>query len=254
MIVLFFLDNIIAIRNVQKIKNGGTAKLSLSQIVNLNINLVEAKRKLTPQEYSRVYSLYETYNHHTAKHYMNHSEYLRTTIDLLSEFDRLAPYEKYSGNAENTKLLLSALRSKRQQTSNNIPLKLVTTYKQSGKIAEDYLNTMLTHAHNNGIQLDFLKAQQIIGIIFAYETEGQLRAKYYLDLLLKDWVKNSRKEDIRSLPVNISFFLEVLNSNGIISTIEVSPLCNLYIGDLLQKHEIITKEEYHKICKENSFD
>ena len=43
---------------IQKIKRGGTAKLSVSQVVNVLINLSDAANKLSNAEYIKVYALY----------------------------------------------------------------------------------------------------------------------------------------------------------------------------------------------------
>ena len=44
--------------NIQRIKNGGVAKLSISQVANAIINLPDAKAKLNPEVYKKVEDLF----------------------------------------------------------------------------------------------------------------------------------------------------------------------------------------------------
>lgn len=89
-----------AVRGVQKIKNGKIAKLSISQIVNLIINLPDAKRKLSQEEYEQVYWTYKGMRECKVKLPMNMEVYCDLAIKIIKDFDLIAPYEKYSGGAE----------------------------------------------------------------------------------------------------------------------------------------------------------
>lgn len=94
------ISDIKAMTDVQRIKNGGTAMLSISQIVNLIINLPDARKKLSPVEFERVYSLYKEMRKCKTKLPTDIEAYISTTIKIIKEFDKIAPYEKYSGGNE----------------------------------------------------------------------------------------------------------------------------------------------------------
>ena len=85
---------------VQKMKNGGVAKLSISQIVNLLINLTDAKKNLPEDRYLMVYATYRGMRECKIKLPMNMDAYIDMAIKIIKEFDLIAPYEKYGGNAE----------------------------------------------------------------------------------------------------------------------------------------------------------
>lgn len=94
------LSGIQAISGVQKIKNGGMAKLSISQVTSLIINLPDAQKNLSKEEYNRVYSLFSQMEKCTTKMLMNMDLYLDTVVKIIKKFDKIAPYEKYSGGNE----------------------------------------------------------------------------------------------------------------------------------------------------------
>ena len=94
------LSDIKAMGDVQKIKNGGIANLSTAQIVNLIINLPDARAKLSEEEYSQIHELYKEMRKCTTKIPMDMNFYCDTAVKIILEFDKIAPYEKYSGGNE----------------------------------------------------------------------------------------------------------------------------------------------------------
>lgn len=94
------ISGIQAIFGVQKIKNGGMAKLSISQVTSLIINLPDAQKNLSKGEYNKVSSLFRQMEKCTTKIPMNMDSYLDTAVKIIKKFDEIAPYEKYSGGNE----------------------------------------------------------------------------------------------------------------------------------------------------------
>jgi len=90
-------DSIKAISDVQKIKNGRKAKLSKSQIVNLIINLQDAKKNLSAEDFKSVFEKFKQYRKETTKTEMGISDYLDTCFDLIDSFETIAPFELYNG-------------------------------------------------------------------------------------------------------------------------------------------------------------
>ena len=96
-----FFSDAKAVFDVQRIKTGkGTAKLSISQIVNLLINLPDAQKKLSADEFNQVYILFKEMRKCKTKLLLNMDGYVDTAIKIIKEFDKIAPYEKYSGGNE----------------------------------------------------------------------------------------------------------------------------------------------------------
>lgn len=89
-----------AIANIQRIKNGGIANLSISQITTLVINLPDAKKNLTAKEFDQVYALYKEMRKCKTQNPVDMNGYCATAIKIIKEFDKIAPYEKYSGGNE----------------------------------------------------------------------------------------------------------------------------------------------------------
>ena len=89
-----------AIGAVQKIKNGGVCKLTIAQITGLLINLPDAEKNLSKQEFDQVYALFKEMRKCNTKMQMNIELYLDTAVKIIKEFDKIAPYEKYSGGNE----------------------------------------------------------------------------------------------------------------------------------------------------------
>ena len=95
------ISDIQAILSIQRIKSGGIAKLSTAQIVNLIINLPDAHANLSAEECSHIHDLYKEMRKCTTKIPMDMNFYCDTAIKIILEFDKIAPYEKYSGGNEN---------------------------------------------------------------------------------------------------------------------------------------------------------
>lgn len=94
------IANIKAMKDVQRIKNGGTANLSIAQISNLIINLPDAHRNLSQIDFIKVYSLYKELQKCNTRMNMDIVGYYKTAIQIIKRFDAIAPYEKYSGGNE----------------------------------------------------------------------------------------------------------------------------------------------------------
>ena len=82
------ISGIQAITAVQKIKQGGTAKLSIAQIAELIINLPDAQKN------------YHEHQKCKTKLPHNYETYVATAIKIIKLFDAIAPYEKCSGGNE----------------------------------------------------------------------------------------------------------------------------------------------------------
>ena len=91
------LANIKALKNVQKIKNGGTAAFTISAITNLIINLPDDQKTLDSTSFNQVFELYKQLNKCKNKMNLDYDGYLATAVDILKEFDKIAPCESYLG-------------------------------------------------------------------------------------------------------------------------------------------------------------
>lgn len=109
-----------AAKDVQKLKNGGTAELSISQITGLLINLIDANKKLSKEKYNEIFKLYSELRTCKTKMKMDLNGYYETAVDIIKKFDKIAPYEKYSGGNEvEFKFLMDEIRNDESSSSNS---------------------------------------------------------------------------------------------------------------------------------------
>lgn len=92
--------DVIGMKNLQKIKTGAIAKLSISQITCLITNMPDAQKKLSNEDFQKVYSLYTELRKCTTKIPMDLNTYTDTALKIIKKFDEIAPYEKFSGGNE----------------------------------------------------------------------------------------------------------------------------------------------------------
>lgn len=93
--------------------NTGNQRVEFShfEIVDLLINLSDAQRNLTNNQYMEVLNKYNSYRYDTELHSMNLAEYQAYAGNVVVRgFNQIAPYEKYSGqDEEETKKLIDEI-------------------------------------------------------------------------------------------------------------------------------------------------
>lgn len=86
-----------SIIKIQRLKKGKKAKLSKSQIAFCIINLMNAKKNLTPEQFEEFKNIFNYIEKDKEKHLMDLDEYLRTCDEIIAEFEKIAPFEMYCG-------------------------------------------------------------------------------------------------------------------------------------------------------------
>lgn len=100
-----------ALADVQRIKQGGVAKLSISQITNLIVNLPDAQKHTSENQFQQIHELYKRLRRCRTRLVTNFEGYLETAAKIIALFDRIAPYEQYSGGDPiETAFLMSEVR------------------------------------------------------------------------------------------------------------------------------------------------
>ncbi len=104
------LSGMQALKAKAKIEAGGIAKLSVAQIASMNVNMLDAKKNLTNEQFQKVYSVYQACKKDTKKRLYDFDGYFDITIKTIKRFNDVAPYLKYSGgDGLNDALLLRAV-------------------------------------------------------------------------------------------------------------------------------------------------
>lgn len=89
-----------AIFAIQKIRNGGVASLSIAQVANNIISLSDAQKNLPKEKDDQVRTLFYEMQKCTTKMPMDMETYMDVALRIIKNFDKIAPYEKYSGGNE----------------------------------------------------------------------------------------------------------------------------------------------------------
>ena len=133
-----YLSGLKAVLAVEKMKKGGTAKLSIGQITTMIVNMPDAQKNLSKEQFQNVYSMYLAFTKCKTKMLIGLSEYYETACQIISVFNKLAPYELYSGgNKIETKFLLQEVEKMEAEnpefSSGVLKLAVGNTLNETGK-------------------------------------------------------------------------------------------------------------------------
>lgn len=196
-----FISDIIAISSIQKIKRGGVAKLSISQITGLLINLQEAGAKLSQEQSRQVYALFKKLRSCNTKMRMDLDGYMQQATEIIMRFDAIAPYEKYSGGNEiEYSFLMDDLRKQRREG-----------YDKLCREQEDYAKEIL---QNTGLPIEPEDAKILSGVIMTNSLFGKDVALKYFDKLV---ARMTKKYDSLNLSWIFSYFIAILLRNDVIT-------------------------------------
>ncbi len=190
-------SDIKAVGAVQKIAAGGKAKLSISQITNLLINLPDAQKNLSESDFSEVYSLYQELRKCNTKMDMDKQEYYNTVISIIKRFDAIAPYEKYSGGNETEfSFMMDEIRNTEE------PKKPENTAFDSD--VRDLLNQDDIQSQVDICEEEYKKAMKLLdnptkkNVHKAYDIMGNLAARFdYVPAIM--WMGDFQESALKNL-------------------------------------------------------
>lgn len=218
-----------AMKDVSKIKAGGTAKLSISQITGLIVNLPDAQKNLSPREFNEVYNFFRRLRTCKTKIKMDIDGYLKQAIEIVKRFDAIAPYQKYSGGNElEFSFLMNDLRSQEStiNTSNDVCY--------DDEEVEEYARYLMKEATFSIEYDDALEFSKLLHRYTVVGKEETLERFFEFNKRLFE-----RFGTISPIAITMaSYFMGALNANGIISNEELDELsANLInnIGDIITK-------------------
>lgn len=271
--IVGLLSGVNAIRKLQKIKAGGREFLSIADITNLIVNLQDAKRNLSHEQFSAVYSVFQCLMKCRTKLEFDLYGYYEQATIIIGVFNQIAPYEKYSGMEKTEALffmdgimpILEDLKPKSEALlsgliANNPELKkffsfkdqdievfltgLVNGRKEKGN--DKYIDYMIQNCH-------YLKkehATAFCGVLVANDLYGKDTALDLMDKLFMKWINSETVESIHG-PVEgwmshtIAFLCGVLYPNEIVTKDESDQLSEYY-SDLWMQHYInLQKQGQH---------
>lgn len=224
-----FISDIKAIRDVARLKNGGVVKLSISQITGLIINLSDAQRNLTDEEFKSVYALYKKMRQLNIKKELNFISYVDEAVEIIEKFDKIANYEKFSGrNDSEFSLKLDEIRRSGYETRKSKVKE--TLDKLFYEEDENYADLIIEKSFG---QLNKEDAHETIRVIQYYQSLSKSDA-------LKEFEKFASKLITKyglNASFKISFILGLLSSNNIITKQESNELSLKYTNLFVKSFE-----------------
>ena len=210
-----------AIKDLQKIKKGGTAKFSISQITGLITNMMDAKKNLNEEQFNNVYALFNELRKCNTKMEMNVNGYLDMAEDIIKKFDKIAPYIKYSGGNE-TEFSFLMNDIYREKNMNN-----TKSFELSEEYVQDVKNLI---ASSNGI-IEKTEAEEFMQVICTYITFGKDECLKRFDFFASKLIN---QEPVIAM-MKVSFFNGALNANGVLDEVEMTKNGDYYQKIIMDK-------------------
>jgi len=228
----FFAD-IKAMKDVQLIMAGGTAKLSISQITSHITNLPDARKRLSKEEYESVYALFKELRKCDTKIEMDFFGYVETVKEIILKYDAIAPYEKYSGGNE---LEFSLMMDDLRKESSQPDLFEMLNFKEIvfNDEARKYMKSIIENSSASMIiPVSQEEAENIMKVIYHYHDYGKEVALREFDSVARKIIE---REGIGVVALmKIGYLSGILNTNGVLTIEESDEFSEKYIPDVACK-------------------
>ena len=221
-----------ALGAVQKIKKGGCATLSISQITTLLVNMPDAQKKLPKDKFEEIYALYKEYRKCNTKLLYDMNEYTKMALKIVKSFDKIAPYELYCGGNEFEYAIFMEEIRETEITRENIHEALIRivendpTYSDGG-----YIKYMYESAHKGRTlcKLTYEDTKEFAGVLSIANKNGPEDALQKFDYLVTDWIeKMNGSSDYFKYLDEVPFYCGALCANEIISEEKLRELTSYY--------------------------
>ncbi|MDY5563784.1 MAG: hypothetical protein SPF74_00975 [Candidatus Limivicinus sp.] len=227
------LSSAFAIKKIQNIKKGGIEQLSVADIAMVITNLQDAQKNLPKDKFDKIYSLFNEFCKCTLKTSMGINEYLNTAIKIISKYDEIAPYEKYSGGDKmEFSVIMDDIRKNRVndnivQILHNICMDYQNEYAITEYIKKIQSGFPMSIPHNTMLAF--------VGVLLSNDLYGKSVAMNYFDKLA-NYVIGHNEAYCGSY---LAYLCGVLCANNVIGKNESKELAEKYIRQiLLQKANI----------------
>lgn len=213
-----FFSDMKAMKDISRIKSGGSAKLSISQITCLITNMPDAQKNLSKEEFNAVYALYKEMRGCKTKVQMDMDGYLNTALKIIKRFDAIAPYEKYSGGNESEFAFM--MEDLRKTDENSVFLD-----KEALEYADYLVNS------TDGLITPYY-AQELVKVIYHYHNYGKRSALNEFDSLAQRIIN----ENVEAKAIFIiSNMAGILYPNGVLSKDESENISKKYSDLIVRK-------------------
>ena len=153
---------------------------------------------------------------------MDREGYLQQAIEIIKRFDAIAPYEKYSGGNETEfSFLMDDIRSK-----NNSYVSANNSFDNNEK--ELYAQQLVQQSNE---MIDMEDARLFVKILLLFSKHEKNEVLDIFDAMVEAAII-SKYGAIPSIPI-VSFFMGVLNANGIISQVELDTMSKEFVDKII---------------------
>lgn len=221
-----FIADVKAMKDIARIKSGGTAKLSISQITCLITNIPDAQKNLSRSEFESVYALYKELRKCNTKMEMDKYGYIDTAVTIIKKFDEIAPYVKYSGGNE---LEFSFMMDDIRKGSGLSDI--FNTQKRKEIVFDDEDQKYMDYIVEQSLgQVNQDDAHEIMRVIYHYHEYGKAAALKEFDNITKKLIEKNGLDAI----FKISFISGLFYPNGILTKEESDELGKKYTNQLIE--------------------
>ena len=216
-----------ALKDVQRIKAGGKANLSISQITGLITNMSDAQKNLTAEQFENVYNLFKELRKCNTKIEMTIDGYYETAVKIIKKFDFFAPYEKYSGGNEmEFSFLMDEIRSSgSEEIEDFLDLSIYCDPKEAQEDIDNIVNGAMINIRRED-------AEAILAVCICNKYYGKESALKAFDILANRII--DEVSEIEAI-TEISYFAGLLYPNGVLGSDESTALGKKYTDPILQK-------------------
>lgn len=266
-------SDIKASKDIQKLFKGESVKLSISQVVNLIISLVDAYKNLDRRDYRRVMNKYEEMRKCKNKIVMtSRKDYYEVCADIITEFNKIAPWESYSGLSPwEASMIMEELRKRNESKTRNenarkefackmeddlyntvkekFPSKGTTTTlsdllsadkKVEKEEAEetlspaeiDVVKEIVDLADNSAMKVDQEDAEKLVEIIRTYNKKGKNEALQEFESF-KEELKE--KYGLLKSVQSVPFLIGTLSAAYVIGKEEANVLSSNYVKEVMNE-------------------
>ena len=172
---------------------------------------------------------------------LDEEAYLESALNLILEFDKVAPYEYYSGGqAEQWASALDALRKKEHASrKNNYQFLLLCLYTEENT---DKHRSYVSYLRESCSTLTLPQARAFMGIIILNDKKGTDYSLKAFDDLINCWISNLTADELQAMVFTVPFLCGVLSSNGLISKAQSDSLskqyCDSIINAMIEKDKL----------------
>lgn len=221
-----FFSDLKAAADVQRIKHGGTARLSLSQITCLIVNMTDAKRNLPERQFDEVHGLYRQFRKATTKTPMDRHTYTDTAVKIIKMFDAIAPYERYSGGNElEMSFMMEDIRQEAKKSEEE---------EFDAEDRECIAYIIKESATSPLVKLSEEDAKNVLRLVKCNYKYGKIKTLELFDSIA---MKMIAETDSVFVTLKISYISGILVSSGVISEEESNELSQRYIGFAIKKQQ-----------------